>query len=292
MKIGKDLLTILLFLLPLYLFLIIMVFFPLFNVLIGSLGVSIFDIIKGREISPTPMGYLKFVNPSEPYLESLIFTIEISLLATLIIIIAGYFFTIFIVLRGYKLTTMFTIPLFTPYIVGAFMWWTLLFPRGYVSTVINGILMSLGVIERPITMVNDPNGIGILFGEVWIRFVIAVMMFYGPISMIPKDLADAARSLGASTWEVVKKVYIPMTKYSIIATSAIILLATMAGVSIPLVLGGSWPQFLNVMIYLDVTKTFNYLMAYVSGVFYLLSSVILGYIFFRFTTRRVIIQVR
>jgi len=269
-----------------------MVFLPIVNVILGSFGLSIFKILSGSSCKVTLEGYLKFINPSEPYLQSLFFTIYISLLATIISVITGYFFSVYLVIKGWRISTLLTIPLFTPYVVGAFMWWTLLFPRGYVSLVINGILRSLGLIKYPIPMVNDPYGIGILFGEVWIRFVIAVMMFYSPLQLISRDLTDAARSLGASTWQVIRRVYIPLTKYSIIATTAIILLATMAGVSIPLVLGGSWPQFLNVMIYLDVTETFNYLSAYVSGVFYLITCAILGYLFFRFTMKRVVIQAR
>jgi len=269
-----------------------MVFLPIVNVVLGSFGLSIFEILKGSSPKITLRGYLRFLNPSEPYLQSLFFTIYISLIATAISIVAGYFFAVYLVMKGWRISMIFTIPLFTPYVVGAFMWWTLLYPRGYISLIINGILKYLGLIRYPIPLVNDPYGIGILFGEVWIRFVTAVMMFYSPLQLISRDLTDAARVLGASTWQVIRRVYIPLTKYSLIATSAIILLATMAGVSIPLILGGSWPQFLNVMIYLDVTETFNYLSAYVSGVFYLITCAILGYIFFRFAMKRVVMQTR
>ncbi len=292
MKISKDDIISILFLFPLYAFLAVMVFIPLLNVVLGSVGISLF----GGQSKFSLEGYLKFIDPSEPYLYSLFFTIYISLIATVISVIAGYLFAVYLTIKKpriwQKISTVMTVPLFVPYVVGAFMWWTLLFPSGYLSYVINGILMSLGIIKSPIPLVNDPHGIGILFGEVWIRFVVAFMMFYGPLQLVSQDLVDAARTLGASTWDIIRKVYIPITKYSIIATSAIILLATMAGVSIPLILGGSWPQFLNVMIYIDVTRLFRFQTAYVSGVFYIISSLVLGYIFFRFTTKRVIIQVR
>jgi len=292
MKISKDDIISILFLFPLYAFLAVMVFIPLLNVVLGSVGISLF----GGQSKFSLEGYLKFIDPSEPYLYSLFFTIYISLIATVISVIAGYLFAVYLTIKKpriwQKISTVMTVPLFVPYVVGAFMWWTLLFPSGYLSYVINGILMSLGIIKSPIPLVNDPHGIGILFGEVWIRFVVAFMMFYGPLQLVSQDLVDAARPLGASTWDIIRKVYIPITKYSIIATSAIILLATMAGVSIPLILGGSWPQFLNVMIYIDVTRLFRFQTAYVSGVFYIISSLVLGYIFFRFTTKRVIIQVR
>lgn len=293
MKITKDDLITIIFLLPLYIFLIIMVFIPIINVILGSFGLSLFgEFVKG----PTLKGYLKFLEHRSPYLYSLFFTIYISIIATVISVIAGYLFAIYLTIKKppiwRKVSTVMTIPLFTPYVVGAFMWWTLLFPKGYISLIINGILMKLGLIHEPIPLANDPYGIGILFGEVWIRFVVAVSIFYGPLQMINPELIDAARSLGASTWQIITKIFIPLTKYALIATSAIILLATMSGVSIPLILGGSWPQFLNVMIFLDVTKTFNYLMAYTSSIFYLIASTVLGYIFFRFTTKRIILQTR
>lgn len=293
MRVTKEDLISIVFLLPLYIFLIIMVFIPIINVILGSFGISLFgEYVKGFTLE----GYRKFLAPGSPYLYSLFFTIYISAIATVISVIAGYLFAAYLTIRKppiwRRVSSIMTIPLFTPYVVGAFMWWTLLYPRGYVALVINGILMRLGLIHKPLTLVNDPYGIGILFGEVWIRFVIAVAIFYGPLQMINPELIDAARSLGANTWQIIVKVFIPLTKYALIATTAIILLATMAGVSIPLILGASWPQFLNVMMYLDVTTTFNYLMAYTSGVFYLVASALLGYIFFRFTTKKVVIQAR
>ncbi len=295
MRITRDDLISILFLLPLYIFIIIMVFIPIVNVILGSFGISLFgELLEKQQI--TFEGYRKFLAPESPYLYSLFFTIYISIIATVISVLAGYLFAVYLTIKKppiwSKISTIMTIPLFTPYIVGAFMWWTLLWPRGYISLLINGILMKAGIVSEPIPLVNDPYGIGILFGEVWIRFVIAVAIFYGPLQLINPELIDAARSLGASTWTIIRKIFIPLTKYALIATSAIILLATMAGVSIPLVLGGSWPQFLNVMIYLDVTTRFEYLMAYTSGVFYIIASAALGYIFFRFTTKKVVLQTR
>ncbi len=296
MKITKEDIISVVFLLPLYAFLSVMVFIPILNVILGSFGISLFGLSMGKVKGPVLDGYLNFVNPSKPYLYSLFFTIYISVIATVISVAAGYLFAIYLTVKRppiwSKISSIMTIPLFTPYVVGAFMWWTLLFPRGYLAIVINRILMGLGLTKGPIPLVNDPYGIGILFGEVWIRFVISFMIFYGPLQLISQDLVDAARSLGASTWQVILKVYIPLTKYAIVATSAIVLLATMAGISIPLILGGSWPQFLNVMIYLDVTKTFDFISAYTSGVFYLVASAVLGYILFRFTARRIEFQVR
>lgn len=292
MRITKDDLISIIFLLPLYIFIIIMVFIPIINVILGSFGISLFEEKAGFTLS----GYSEFLAPESPYMYSLFFTIYISLIATVISVVAGYLFAIYLTIRKppiwSRVSTIMTVPLFTPYIVGAFMWWTLLWPRGYISLVINGVLMRLGIIHDPLPLVNDPYGIGILFGEVWIRFVIAVSIFYGPLQLINPELIDAARSLGAGTWTIVRKIFIPLTKYALIATSAIILLATMAGVSIPLILGGSWPQFLNVMIYLDVTTRFNFLMAYTSGVFYIIASATLGYIFFRFTMKKIVFQTR
>ncbi len=290
-----DLITVF-FLAPLYLFLAFMVFLPLINIVLGSFGTSIFELADGGSFNVTLEGYREFLDPDSPSLESLFFTIYISAISTVISVVAGYLFAVYLTIRRppvwQRLSTILTIPLFVPYVVGAFMWWTLLFPRGYLAMVINRLLMDLGLVSEPIPLVNDPHGIGIIFGEVWIRFVIAVMMFYGPLQMIRQDLIDAARSLGATTWQIITKIYLPLTKYAVIAASAIIMLATMSGISIPLILGGSWPQFLNVVIYLDVTTTFNYLRAYVASVFYLISSLILGYAFFRFTTKLAVAQVR
>ena len=295
MGLSRESITTFLFLLPLYVFLAIMIGVPVISVFAGSFGIPVF-IRLSPEMKPTLEGYLEFIDPSKPYLESLFFTIKISAISTAIGVLAGYFFALYLTIRNpptwRKVSPVMTIPLFTPYVVGAFMWWTLLFPRGYIAIVINGILMSLGIIKEPLRLVNDPQGIGIIFGEVWIRFVVATSIMYSSFQMVRRDLVDAARNLGASTWHIIRYVYFPLTRYALIATIATVFLATMIGFSIPFILGGSWPQFLNVMIYLDIVKRFDYISGYVSGAFYLIVSILLGYLIFKFMGKKVVVQAR
>uniref|UniRef100_A0A7C4F8H7 ABC transporter permease subunit n=1 Tax=Thermofilum pendens TaxID=2269 RepID=A0A7C4F8H7_THEPE len=280
------------YLLPLYTYLAVFLVVPLATVVLGAFGISPFI----REGGPTLRGFSKFFSQGSRYLESLYFTVWNSTLATLIAVTFGYLFALYLTIRKPSWWGRFSflplIAIYTPYLIAAFMWWTLLWPRGYVSLLINGLLQFLGVAKEPLYLVNDPYGIGIIIGKVWYTFTLTFLLTYGPLQLINPEIVEAARVLGASTGTIIRKIYLPLTKYALLASASIVFLDNLTGVSVPLVLGAAWPQYLSVVILNDVTLFIDYLMAFTSGFVYLLLSILAGYFFFRFTMKAVIYQVR
>lgn len=280
------------YLLPLYAYLAVFLIAPLVTVVLGAFGISPFI----QERGPTLRGFSKFFSEGSRYLESLYFTVWNSTLATLIAVASGYIFALYLTIRRPSWWGRFSflplIAIYTPYLIAAFMWWTLLWPRGYISLLINGLLQSLGVVKEPLYLVNDPYGIGIIIGKVWYTFTLTFLLTYGPLQLINPEIVEAARVLGASTGTIIRRIYLPLTRYALLASTSIVFLDNLTGVSIPLVLGAAWPQYLSVVILTDMTLFIDYLMAFTSGFVYLLLSILAGYFFFRFTTKAIVYQVR
>ena len=280
------------YLLPLYVYLAIYLVAPLITVILGAFGIS--PLIQGS--GPTLDGFKQFFSGGSKYLESLYFTFWNSAVATLIAVVAGYMFALYLTIRKPAWWDKFSfiplIAIYTPYLIAAFMWWTLLWPRGYVALFVNGVLQALGVIKEPLYLVNDPYGIGIILGKVWYTFTLTFLLTYGPLQLINPEIVEAARMLGASTGTIIRRIYFPLSRYALFASASIVFLDNLTGVSVPLVLGAAWPQYLSVVILNDVTLFNNFLMAFTSGFVYLILSILAGYFFFRFTTKAIVYQVR
>ncbi|MEZ0345643.1 MAG: ABC transporter permease subunit [Infirmifilum sp.] len=280
------------YLLPLYVYLAIMLVAPLALVILGSFGISPFISSSGLTLE----GYKTFFAPNSRYIESLWFTLWNSAAATFLAVLGGYFLALFLTIRKPSWWSSFSfvplIAIYTPYLIAAFMWWTLLWPKGYLALFLNWVLQTLGVIKEPLYLVNDPLGIGIIIGKVWYTFTLSFLLTYGPLTLINPEIIEAARMLGASTWTIIRRIYLPLSKYAVFSSAAIVFLDNFTGVSVPLVLGASWPQYLSVLILNDVTLFHNFLVAFTSGVIYLIVAVITGYMFFRFTTKIAVMQMR
>lgn len=278
-----------LYLLPIWIYLATMVVSPLLIVFLGSLGLSPYTGYKF-----TLEGYAQFF--AGKYVEALVFTFWNSSLATIVAVLSGYFFALYLVINKpnwwNKLSFIPLIAIYTPYLIAAFMWWTLLWPRGYISLTLNGLLLNLGLIQTPLYLVNDPYGIGIILGKVWYTFTLTFLLTYGPLQLINPEIIEAARMLGANTRVIIRRIYLPLSRYALLASSSLVFLDNFTGVSVPLVLGAAWPQYLSVLILNDVTLFFNYIMAYTSGVIYIIIAVLSGYMFFRYTKKAIIYQVR
>ncbi|WP_191118676.1 ABC transporter permease [Infirmifilum uzonense] len=282
----------LIYLLPIYLYLLVMLVIPLGIVILGAFGIISFSGVQ----QPTLKGFQTFFTPGSLYLESTFFTVWNSTVATFLAVAAGYLFAIYLTIRrpGWwdKFSFVPLIAIYTPYLIAAFMWWTLLWPKGYLAIGINWLLQKLGLIREPLYLVNDPYGIGIILGKVWYTFTLTFLLTYGPLQLINPEIVEAARILGAPMRTVITKIYFPLSKYALLASSSIVFLDNLTGVSTPLVLGASWPQYLSVVILNDVTLFFNYLMAFTSGFVYIILSLLAGYFFFRYTTKAIVYQVR
>jgi putative spermidine/putrescine transport system permease protein len=278
----KDWQAFVLLLAPLIIYLILMVFIPLVIAVLSSFGLT--KIAPGMPGKFTLQGYIDFFDPEKPNIQCLWFTIKITFIATLLSTALGYSLALFFKFRGTKLTTpismILRIPLFTPYLITAFMWFTLLFPRGYIGILFKKLLVEyFALLDKPLPLISDPFGIGIIVCSVWMRFPVAFMIMYGLFDMVDPSLEEAGRNLGARTWTIIKRIYFPLTKYGLLSAITLNFLALFIAFSVPFILGASWPQFLSVFIYVNAKQKGDWLMGYTTSVVYIAISLLISFIY-------------
>ena len=94
------------------------------------------------------------------------------------------------------LSFIFKIPLFMPYLVTAFVFWVLLYPKGYIGIIVQKFFVEyFRLMEEAPALVSDPYGIAIVICGSWMRFPYAFVIIHGLLQMLDPVLR---RQLGRS----------------------------------------------------------------------------------------------
>ena len=124
-------------------------------------------------------------------------------------------------------------PLLVHGLVAAFLYVNLVAYHG----IINQIFIAIGAWDEPIRMQNDKNAIGVLILQVWKNLPFALLILLGSIQSIGDDIIDAARDLGANSFERIKKIIAPLTISSMQAALIIIFIGALADFSFQSIAG-------------------------------------------------------
>lgn len=103
--------------------------------------------------------------------------------------------------------------------------------------IINNVLLGMGVIDTPLDMLYTPGAV--ICGLVYILFPFMVLPLYSNLEKLDQSLLEAARDLGASRWQVLRKIVIPLTMPGIVAGVLIVFLPAMGMFYIADLLGGA-----------------------------------------------------
>ena len=209
----------LLLLAPLAAFLLVMVVYPLVMAILSSLGLA--QPVQGLPESFTLEGYREFFDPGKPALVALWFTFKVTLITAITSTVTGVALAIYLKLRDIDLPVALSfiikLPLFTPYLVIAFIFWVLLYPAGYIVNILSLLKDFIAdyylLFEQKPMLVNDPFGIAIILCATWMRFPYGFIMAQNLLAMIDPSYEEAARNLGASRRIVVWRIFLPLTKY-------------------------------------------------------------------------------
>ncbi len=275
----------LLLLVPLAAFLLVMVVYPLVMAVLSSVGLA--QPVLGLPESFTLEGYREFFDPSKPALVALWFTFKVTLITAITSTVTGVALAIYLKLRDIELPVALSfiikLPLFTPYLVIAFIFWVLLYPAGYIVNILSLLKDFIAdyylLFEQKPMLVNDPFGIAIILCATWMRFPYGFIMAHNLLAMIDPSYEEAARNLGASRRTVVWRIFLPLTKYGLLSAALLNFLALFIAFSIPFVLGASWPQFLSVFIYVNAKDQGDWLSGYTAAVVYVAIAFAIGYVY-------------
>jgi putative spermidine/putrescine transport system permease protein len=164
-------------------------------------------------------------------------------------------------------------PLLTGVVVRTYAWMTLLSDKG----VINSLLAGLGLTHRPVKLMYNELGIVVALVHIYVPFM--VLTLAGVIGRIDERLEEAARNLGATRLRAFLEVTLPLSLPGILAGSLLVFALSISAYVTPILMGGFQVMTLPILIYQQVSASFNLGFAAALGLVLLLVSLalVVGY---------------
>lgn len=137
---------------------------------------------------------------------------------------------------------MVVLPFWTSVLVRAYAWLILLQRRGLVNTA----LTELGLIDAPLTLVN--NEFGTIVATVHILLPFMVLPLYATMQKIPPELTMAGSSLGGTPLYVFLRVFLPLSLPGVVAGMVLVFVLTLGFYITPELLGGGRTYMVSMLV--------------------------------------------
>jgi putative spermidine/putrescine transport system permease protein len=147
------------------------------------------------------------------------------------------------------LGSLIKIPLFIPALVAAFLIVNLISYHG----IVNETLVWLHLIKEPLRMLNDPFGWGVVFIQVWKNLPFVLLILSASLAGVHDDVVDAARNLGAGTWAVAFRIYVPLAMSGILVSMILMFIKAFGDFPINSVAGPIYPSSIAFRMYATAT---------------------------------------
>jgi putative spermidine/putrescine transport system permease protein len=212
--------------------------------LLRSLGPLAGGTGAGRSLD----AYRRLLADTE-FVRSLLLTLHVAVTSTVLAVVLGIGAALLLrrLVRGRRLaTTVFQLNLPLPHVVGAVAILAILGQSGLLSRV----AAQTGVIEGPASfpaLVFDPYAIGIIVQYVWKEVPFIGIVALAILRSTGHDLEEAARTLGASPWQRLRHVIMPLLLPGVLSAVVIVFAFTFGTFEVPVLLGRSFPAVLPVL---------------------------------------------
>jgi putative spermidine/putrescine transport system permease protein len=196
----------------------------------------------------TPDHWLSLLDKT--FLDSFLFSLKVGVGSAFGTLLFAYPLALFLRRRRFGARTIgsiIKIPLFVPALVAAFLILNVLAFNG----ILNSALMGLGLIERPLRMLNDTFGWNVLVIQVWKNLPFQLLIIASVLETVQTDIEDAARNLGASPLRVIYHVVLPLSAPGILIAVVLVFILTFGDYAITRVAGPVYPSSLSVLMYTD-----------------------------------------
>jgi ABC-type spermidine/putrescine transport system permease subunit I len=144
------------------------------------------------------------------------------------------------------------LPLWTSVLVRTYAWMVLLGRNG----VFNRWLIGTGIIDDPLPLLH--NLTGVLIGMVHVLLPYMVLPIYGAVKRVDPAIVAAAQGLGASTWRIFWRIYLPLTLNGIFAGCVIVFVLSLGFYITPALLGGGRVIMIAILIEQEVRQSLNW----------------------------------
>jgi putative spermidine/putrescine transport system permease protein len=134
-------------------------------------------------------------------------------------------------------------PLFTAILARLYAWTVILGRRG----VINELLMTIGVIDRPLGLLFTP--LSVTIGMVHVLLPYMILVLYSVMIKIDPAMLEASRTLGAGSTQTFRRVFLPLSMRGVYAGSLLVFIVALGFFITPAVLAGG--DHLTVSVYIE-----------------------------------------
>lgn len=155
---------------------------------------------------------------------SLTFTLRYTLLITPILIVGGYLMAL-LTSTNTPLRRLTRTVVFVPVVIGlgasSLLWYWLFSPR---YGLVNRLLTDLGLISDPILWLGvdvDISTWAVIISVVWKVLGFGMILFVAAIQAVPSEITEASMVDGASYWQRVWRVILPLTRRTVLLVTLI-----------------------------------------------------------------------
>ena len=222
---------------------------------------------------------------SRIYLDVLLRTLAISASVTLLCLVMG--FPVAMLLTQVKertadwLLVLVLLPFWTSLLVRTASWVVVLQKEGMV----NSLLMNLGLIAEPLTLIYNRTGVLVAMTHVLLPFMI--LPLYTVLKGIPPQYMRAATSLGAPPATAFVRVFLPLAAPGVAAGSLMVFILALGYYITPALVGGGSDQMLSYFVATYTTDTGNWGLAAALGLLMLGTTLLLYAVAHRLSGGRV-----
>jgi putative spermidine/putrescine transport system permease protein len=180
------------------------------------------------------------------YVKVLLGTLEIGVYVSAACLVLGYPVAHFLATAPRRWAVVgfifLLLPFWTSLLVRTYAWMVLLGRNG----VINRLLLEAGLVTEPLPLLY--NMAGVLIGMVHVLLPFMVFPIYSIMHRVDAGLLLAAEGLGASGWQIFRRVYLPLTLPGVLAGTTLVFILSIGFYITPALLGGGRVLMIAVLI--------------------------------------------
>lgn len=178
----------------------------------------------------------QFIFQDELYVLTYLSSIKFAAVTTALCLLIGYPFAYFMAraraaLRP-VLMMLVMLPFWTSFLLRIYAWKGILANQG----LLNHLLLSLGMIDAPLHMMN--TAFSLTIGMVYAYLPFMILPLYANLVKMDTRFLEAAADLGATPWQAFWRITVPLSKSGIIAGSMLVFIPALGEYVIPELLGG------------------------------------------------------
>lgn len=240
-----------LLLLPIYLFTLVFVFFPLVYLLVLSFMQR--AQVWGFEWSFTLENYQQILEPL--YLETFVQSLKLAFLSTLFIALLGYPFGYFMAKASGKwrqrIMLLLLVPFFTSSLIRLNGWIIVFRSNG----TLDKLLMGLHITDEPLKLLYSYPAV--VMGMIYVLLPFMILSVYSSAQKLDWSLVEAARDLGAGKMQAFFTVTLKLTLPGLLSGIVLTFIPSMGLFFIADILGGNKIVLVGSLIQQQMTKSRN-----------------------------------